>query len=359
MFRNLLAHLPNRTFFIANVFFWLAIHALFTQIQYRALQAADSEASWFDSWLMFSPWYLNWIWITPVIFAFVRALHQDYKGLPNALCRHLILFVVIMSVYMTNAMFFKTLIVSPDLSYYWTNLKNIAFQLDVLIYLAVVFANMGIFFWRSRLEEQVEVKRLQAALLDEQLKTLHSQLNPHFLFNALNTVASLVRLKREKEAVKALSQLSQMLRKILENKNNTDIKVKDEVAFINSYLAIQKLRFSEKLDTKITVEQDCLDIEIPNMLVHPLVENAVQHGSQLESNKNLLTLDIRREQDELKITLTNKVAQNDRHDGFGIGFSHTQARLSKLYGKFQLELHPVNEDMFETLLAIPIGEQDA
>ena len=179
------------------------------------------------------------------------------------------------------------------------------------------------------------------------------------MFNTLNTIASLVRLKREKDAVNALSELSQMLRTILENKNNEDVRIKDEIAFINCYLSIQKMRFAEKLETKVTVAEDCLNIQIPNMLLHPLVENAVQHGSQLESNKNPLNLDIKRTHNELRVKLTNKVAHNEKHKGFGIGLTNTRARLSRLYSHFQLELNPINDDVFETLLAIPIGEQDA
>ena len=100
-----------------------------------------------------------------------------------------------------------------------------------------------------------------------------------------------------------------------------------------------------------------MNIDIPNMLLHPLVENAVHHGSQLESNKNLLDLVICRTDDKLKVTLTNKVAVDDKHQGFGIGLSNTRERLNRLYGNFQLELTPLNDGLFETLLAIPIGER--
>ncbi|MCC2617888.1 histidine kinase [Aestuariibacter halophilus] len=359
MLERILGYLPRRPFFIANVFFWLAFHALFTNLQYRAMVAVDTKMSWLDAWLLFSPWYFNWIWIAPLTYAFVRWQYETFTNLVRAVLQHALFIPLVSLVYFPNAVFFKTLIVSPDMSYYWENLTKIAFQLDILLYGCTVFVSIGICYVRKRLEERVEIRQLQAALLDEQLKSLHSQLNPHFLFNALNTVASLVRLKREKEAVRALSELSNMLRKILEHKNSTDVKLRDEVAFIDSYLAIQKLRFTEKLDTKITIAPDCLDIEIPNMILHPLVENAVQHGSQLESNKNLLSLDIRINSGELNIRLTNKVAKNDKHEGFGIGLTNTRERLSRLYSHYLLELRPLDDDLFETLLAIPIGELDA
>lgn len=353
------ANRPRIPFLFAIAFFWLAVHAVFTNIQHRALLGSESEISWGYAWTIFSPWFLNWIWITPIIYASIKSNFKEHMSLRRVFVRQTVMMIILLALYWGNAVFFRTLIMSPDLGFYFENLKNVSFQLDILIYLSVLFSCLGINFYKSRLEEKLEIKQLQTALLNEQLKTLRSQLNPHFLFNALNTVASLVRLKREKEAITALSELSHMLRKILENKNNADIKVKDEIAFISSYLSIQKMRFAEKLDAHVSVEEDCMEISIPNMLLHPLVENAVQHGSQLESNKNLLNLEVRRSNGELKIKLTNKVAINDQHKGFGIGLSHTQARLSKLYSNFQLELNPLDDDLFETLLAIPIGEQDA
>lgn len=353
--------LTNRYFWSANVFFWLAVHIMFTYVQVQAMLGTEREVSFWHAWVLFSPWFLNWIWVTAAIFVVTRFNDSSDRTLSMKAFSHLGWMLFLLATYWVIASFFRSLI-DGDVSGFGTKLWTVittSAQLDVFIYLATLAVALGIRFYHAAVEERLEVKRLNNALTQEQLKTLRSQLNPHFLFNTLNTIASLVRLKRDKDAVKALSELSLMLRKILENKNNSDIKVKEEIAFINSYLAIQKMRFAEKLETEVHVQQDCLEIEIPNMLLHPLVENAVQHGSQLESNRNLLNLDIRRRDNELTITLTNKVAQNDKHAGFGIGLSNTRARLARLYNHFQLELHPINDDLFETVLAIPIGEQDA
>jgi LytS/YehU family sensor histidine kinase len=91
------------------------------------------------------------------------------------------------------------------------------------------------------------------------------------------------------------------------------------------------------------------------MLLHPLVENAVQHGSQLESNRNLVDLNVSREGDQLLVKLTNKVAENDQHKGFGIGVSNTRDRLEKLYKVYRLDLCAKRGGFFETTLAIPIS----
>lgn len=355
-------NLLNRYFWAATIGFWMAIHALFTQFQYSAVAGADVETSWWRLYVLLSPWFLNWIWMTASIFVVTRNNDDKLKPLSNKILSHLLWMIVLLFLYWGVSVILRGILEGPSSYAFWNNFVRVvstSAQIDIFIYGAILSASLGMRFYHNAMLEKVEIRRLNSELVKEQLKTLRSQLNPHFLFNALNTIASLVRLQRDKEAVTALSELSQMLRKILDNKSSADIKIKDEIAFINSYLAIQKMRFTDKLDTRVNVEDNCLEIEIPNMLLHPLVENAVQHGSQLESNKNILNLEITRTDHELKVKLTNKVARNDQHSGFGIGLSHTRERLARIYNHFQLELHPVNDDMFETLLAIPIGEQDA
>lgn len=352
----------NRYFWFANVFFWLAVHALYTHIKFRALEQTAKVPVWTDIWVSISPWFITWIVVTVIIFKLVMRTERSSKPFILKVLYHLSWMALIMICYWAVAHLMIILITDrtlPDFSYYFSRTISQNAQLDIIMYLSVLAAAMALRFYHNAVQESLELRRLHHELTQEQLKTLRSQLNPHFLFNALNTIASLVRLKREKEAVCALSELSVMLRKILETKNHDDIKIKDEISFINSYLAIQKMRFSDKLETHIHVQPDCLELTIPNMLLHPLVENAVQHGSQLESNKNLLNLDISRDEKELKVVLTNKVAHNNQHNGFGIGLSNTRERLARLYGQFRLELHPVDGDLFETLLAIPIGGKDA
>ncbi len=352
----------NRYFWFANVFFWLAVHALYTHIKYRALQQTVVEPNWIDIWISISPWFLLWIFITVFIFKLVIFLESTRIHFVGKVVLHTGVILGIMPLYWSLAHALIILFTDRTIdqfSHFLMRTITTNAQLDIIMYISVLAGAMAIRFYHNALQERLELKRLNHALTQEQLKTLRSQLNPHFLFNALNTIASLVRLKRDKDAVSALSALSVMLRKILETKNHDEITVKDEIAFINSYLAIQKMRFSEKLDTHINVQPDCLDLVIPNMLLHPLVENAVQHGSQLESNKNLLNLDITRSDKQLMVILTNKVAKNDQHEGFGIGLSNTRERLARLYSHFKLELHPLNDDLFETVLAIPIGGKDA
>lgn len=339
--------------------FWIAILAIFTQIQFGFALGTEKEASWFKVFVQLSPWFLNWIWLSIIIFLSIRAINIQFSSLYVRIVIHAILMVILLPIYWAISTFFTLFTMDRELSDYFFNLQNTIWntsQIDILIYIAVLLCGLGIHFYHGLTEEKLDLKMLQHQLLNEQLKSLHSQLNPHFLFNALNTIASLVRLKRESEAVKALAELSKMLRKILENKDNSDIKLKAEMNFINSYLAIQHIRFESKLNVNVNVDDDCLNLYIPNMLLHPLVENAVQHGSQLESNGNLLDLRIWRKDDHLHVKLVNSMARYDEHHGFGIGLSNTRERVAKLYSNYELEFGPNSDGQFETFLSIPIGD---
>lgn len=360
-----MGHMPyylNRYFWFANVFLWLAIHGLFVHIEFNSAQESGSELSWISTWVLMSPWYFNWIWVTAGIFALIYRNEKSDRSYIRRLCSYISWMVLLLVCYWLLCVFIGTLIRGQSLNEYWrvffTVVRN-SFQIDILIYFSVLTLGFAIRFYHKSINESIELKQLKYELTQEQLRTLRSQLNPHFLFNALNTIASLVRLKREKDAVHALSELSFMLRKILDNKNQVNVKIKEEINFINSYLSIQKMRFSDKLNTHISVQPECLELKIPNMILHPLVENAVSHGSQLESNNNILNLEITRNMNELKIVMTNKVVKHDAHNGFGIGLSNTRERLSKTYKDFKLETSQMDNELYQTSLTIPLGEFDA
>ncbi|MBF7074511.1 histidine kinase [Glaciecola sp. MH2013] len=352
----------GRYFWLINIAFWIAVLGLFVHIQYGAAEGTEYELTWLNTWVLMSPWFLSWIVVTGGVFHSVAHTASVARSTIRKVTYQVLTMAGLLSMYWAFCSAMRIVLRDDSFADYinvFIFILQNSSQLDIAIYLGILACALGLSFYHQSMERNIEVKHLQNQLIQEQLKALRSQLNPHFLFNTLNTIASLVRLKREKDAVSALAELSMMLRKILENKNDSDIRIKDEISFINSYLTIQKMRFSDKLETHISVAANCLDLEIPNMLLQPLVENAVQHGSQLESNQNPLSLNISRDENELTFTMVNKVAQNDHHDGFGIGLSNTRERLTRLYSSFRLELRPLKEGLFETVLAIPIGVHHA
>lgn len=343
---------------ICAALFWIAVLTIYAHLQYRAFEESEKSQGWLISWYELSPWFTTYIFLTIALYTLTKMIEGKDRLVRQRIVLHFSAMVLLLVAYwiISTAVFFT--ITSRDFttfnSFIYTMLSG-TIQLDLLIYLGLLSLCLSLCFHDKRIQEKLDFKNLQTALIDEQLKTLRTQLNPHFLFNALNTAVSLIRLKRDDEAVQALAELSSMLRKILEHKNDASSKVKEEIAFIKNYLCIQQMRFSDKLDVNISVAENCLELEIPNMLLHPLVENAVQHGSQLESNRNLVDLNVSREGNQLLVKLTNKVAENDQHKGFGIGVSNTRDRLAKLYKDYRLDLCTNRDGFFETTLAIPIS----
>ncbi len=352
----------SRFFWAVNGFSWISLHILFSLIQHNALKHTSSPADFFDVWWRLSPWFGNWIWLTAIIFWLVR--RNDALRLPKRarVIIHTGALFLLLPLYWLICVTMRIAIDGDGFHLLPEKLLKVISNsalLDVFIYAAVLALALGIQFYRNAIDRQLELKLVNDQLIKEQLKTLRSQLNPHFIFNTLNTIVSLVRLKREPEAILALTELSQMLRKILENKNTAEASVKDEMVFINSYLAIQKMRFSDRLNTTVVVDESCLDIIIPNMLLHPLVENAIQHGSQLERTVNNFHMSISNKEGMLVVTMTNNVGQNDAAKGFGIGMGNTREILTRLYSHFQLDVKEKCEGVVETILAIPIGGNNA
>jgi LytS/YehU family sensor histidine kinase len=191
--------------------------------------------------------------------------------------------LALLNLYWLLLSFFYLLMTAQPLNGFWVFFYNQimnTFHLNVLIYLGMLSVHTCIISYDIHLRENMEIKCLQNALINEQHKTLRTQLNPHFLFNTLNTVASLVGFEPEKQAIETLSDRSFMLRKVLEHQNNRDVKIRDEVALNKRYLAIQYLRFVDKLDVQLQIDENCMGIELSNVLLQPLVANRVQHGSQ-------------------------------------------------------------------------------
>lgn len=352
------ALISSRLFWVANGFLWLAFLTFFSYAQYRNAAAAELSYTWLDYFVMLAPWFLNFIWVTPMVFLVMHAALELPKkeSLINRFVKPFTASLGILFCYWTVSLVMQIFIRNQSFEGFLGRLHNVVIStgvIDFVIYSGIFSAAVGAHFYHKAVNERLSIHQIQQELIQEQLKALRSQLNPHFLFNTLNTITSLVRLKKLDDAVLALSELSTMLRISLDNKQEETVSLREEMQFINSYLVIQKMRFADKLKIDIDIDTNCLNVRIPNMLLQPLVENAVQHGSQALGQQNTVALRIHNRNGCLVIKLTNHIADTDPHKGFGIGLNNTRKRLEKLYSDFQLELKPLNNGLFQTLLSLP------
>jgi two-component system LytT family sensor kinase len=194
--------------------------------------------------------------------------------------------------------------------------------------------------------------RLEAELAAARLEALRSQLEPHFLFNALNTVAILMREDVD-AAERVLLSLSALLRRALEAANEREVPLRDEVSFLEAYLAIERTRFGERLRSSIEVEPQLMDARVPVLVLQPLVENAVRHGLA-DRVDGEIRVTAARHGDRLRLTVSDNGRGLDAPPAERIGLANTRSRLELLYGEGQsVELSTPGHGGFSVTLSIP------
>lgn len=221
------------------------------------------------------------------------------------------------------------------------------------IYLAVVSIAHALLFYRRAQARERRSLELEASLAKARLDALAMQLQPHFLFNSLNAIAALVH-KDPEAADEMLGALSDFLRMTLESSGEPELPLRRELEFIERYLAIEKVRFGDRLRFTIDVEPGTLEARVPALVLQPLVENAVRHGIEARPGEGLITISAARSDSRLLLKVTDNGAglRNAPGSGGGIGLTNTRSRLRELYGDAAtLELR--NEGGVSVLLSLP------
>jgi len=200
--------------------------------------------------------------------------------------------------------------------------------------------------WAARASRASQVNLARAAEAEAeaakaQSAALRLQLNPHFLFNTMNSISSLVELERKREAGEMIDRLCEFLRASLNADPMEDVPLSQEIDAIDAYLAIEATRFGERLAVEIHVAPETINAQVPNFILQPFVENAIKHGVSLVKGPASLCVAAAREGEELVLTVTNSAdpglkaaadALPARHST-GIGLSNTRQRLQNRYGE--------------------------
>lgn len=207
------------------------------------------------------------------------------------------------------------------------------FFFNLLVYWGIVAGqNAFTFYWKFH-EREVHAAELETRLTEARLQALQMQLNPHFLFNTLNAIASLMH-KDVDAADRMIVRLSELLRYALDSTNEQEVPLRQELDFLGRYLDIQKARFGERLTIRQEVEVEALDAGVPNLVLQPLVENAIEHGIEPHARSGEIVLRaVRRDATLVLEVRDNGVGLKDgARPAEGIGLSNTRARLQQLYG---------------------------
>jgi hypothetical protein len=252
-----------------------------------------------------------------------------------------------------------------DWATYWTS-NLVSLPMDFLTcggFFAAAVAIDYYFQHRRRAEEMLQLRlrtaQLEAELVQAELSTLRGQLHPHFLFNSFNAVSTLVRQGRNEAAVEVIAQLSALLRDAIERTGQHELPLEQELDFIRRYLAIERLRFGEKLLLEFDVEAATLPGIVPNLVLQPLVENAIKHGISRRTQPGRLCIGARRTDTRLELVVENDGAEPAAPPGpsggrVGIGLTNTRRRLDKIYGAtYQLDLQHRSDGGVRVRLELP------
>jgi two-component system LytT family sensor kinase len=191
--------------------------------------------------------------------------------------------------------------------------------------------------WQQSAREKTRLLRVETEARDARLSALRYQLNPHFLFNSLNAVSTLVLDGHASAATRMLAQIGELLRTILDNEAVTETTLSQEIAFTEQYLAIEQTRLGGRLRLEVSIEPETLNALVPSMLLQPLVENAVRHGVAPLINGGSIRIRSHLHESQLQITVKNSGAPHHSQPrpgahANGIGLSNTMERLKTLYG---------------------------
>lgn len=214
-------------------------------------------------------------------------------------------------------------------SFYGRNIIDMAFYWGVLAF------GYALEIHQRYKHEELKAAQLEARLVETELKALREQLRPHFLFNTLNTIAVLVREQRNEEAVNLIARLSSLLRMSLDNTRVHEVTLRQEMEFLERYLDVQKARFSDRLSVGIQIEDAALEARIPNLLLQPLVENAIVHGIAAKTGPGRVDILGRVEGGRLHLEVRDDgpgLGGGNRRVREGIGLTNTRERVAKIYG---------------------------
>ncbi|MBO3697025.1 sensor histidine kinase [Roseivirga sp. E12] len=224
----------------------------------------------------------------------------------------------------------------------WVSFKKFFSFITLFYYMEAIIISwvlLIIFFmlelYKQYKQKSIETAQLESQLANAQLESLRMQLQPHFLFNAHNTVSMLIRTEKYEQATEMISKISDLLRNSLKSEERQLVPLHQEVTLIKSYLEIEEVRFEDHLKINLQFDPNTLDIMVPNLLLQPLVENAFKHGISKNLGEAQLTLSSSLNRDKLVLTVANtgpSLPPDFRIEkATGIGLNNVIQRLSKLY----------------------------
>jgi sensor histidine kinase YesM len=320
------SHWLSRTEIGVIVAFWLGVYVLYLVGIYVEKRGSTAHA------LLNLVRFGTWMVITPFIFWMGRRFPFRHTNRWRHAILHLGVGVLIATLYsIFGGIMRNYFLVEPGKR---DALRVILSEAVSFVIISPLFRIGGIFAVGRALDYYRRTQRQKTELKEARLQALRMQLNPHFLFNALNTVSMLT--KRDPRAARrVVARLSNLLRHALEENEESEIPLRSELDFLESYLDIVRHRLEDRLEIRWSVEETVRDALVPDLILQPLVENAVQHGIGQRAEKGVIEIEALREGDDLLLRVRDNGPgwSGDGASGRGTGLQNTRERLHTMYGE--------------------------
>jgi sensor histidine kinase YesM len=273
-----------------------------------------------------APDYVFWALAIPVVFLFVDRVARRRWRWPRTVLAHAAFALVVVLL----------VIVLRNVWYGEKDLGTIMLSMlpsQLFTYAAILGGVLAYHYSRALFEREVAAGELATELAEARLRALRAQLRPHFMFNALNSVAMLVRSGRGTEAVDTIARVSDLLRDGLGDDERAEVTLEEEVALARRYLAIEEVRFADRLEVRVELTEQAKTARVPRLILQPLVENAVRHGIGASAAAGRVEIRARTSHDELVVTVSDDgPGPSAASRTNGVGLKNTRDRLQAAYG---------------------------
>jgi two-component system LytT family sensor kinase len=281
---------------------------------------------------------LLWALATPLVLWLARRFRIERNNWRRRVPFHFLIGLSLISLLMTiDYVVYMTFTGRPENLTPLHIFQFIIYNVDrwLLTYWVVVLSSHALNYYQSFRKGELNAAQLRTQLAQSQLEALKMQLHPHFLFNTLHSISAL--LNKDVDAARTMiMRLGDFLRLTLENSGTQEVPLQQEIEFLNGYLEIERIRFQDRLTTEVRIDPSVLDVQVPNLILQPIVENAMRHAIATNANAGRIEIVAGPRNGMLRIEIRDNgpgvstVPGNQlRH---GVGLANTRARLERLYG---------------------------
>lgn len=364
---------PTWPRFLPRGVVFVAVPVALTIIYATQLVLAGNVKSWPSALWQETIYWSVWSLISVGIFWLCRWLHAGPRRwsryalglLAGAIAAMVLLPLLYQSVrFGTNWLGWKLELMATPPPAFFPVLRRVAVNLigpSIVLYAGTVLAWHAATYYRDLKERQLQAVELESLLRQAQLQALRNQLNPHFLFNSLHSIAELVH-ENPPHAEQMLLCLAELLRKALRSSSTLEVALAEELDFVKGYLEIEQMRLGERLQVTWDIAPEALSARVPSLLLQPIVENAIQHGIAPSVRTGTLLVRAWRDGDFLHLQVSDNgpglLGQTNRRGdsnvGVGVGLANTRGRLQRLYGD-QHRFELINSEGLTVTVRLPFA----